>query len=99
MTQEQLNILSKYESNFKTALEHNYTKNIPSRELDVLQKIYEEHINNTYHFCKHCATSILNFMKRLGKAYENEIIKIEKQEEENENTRQSQQIKQGRKRK
>ena len=83
MTQEQISILQKYESNFNTAINHNYTRTIPSKELEVLHSIYEEHIGKQYHFCKHCSTSILNFMKKLGQVYNTEKIRFEKQEEEN----------------
>lgn len=67
--------LQKYETNFRTALMHNYTRNIPSRELDALLNIYERSTSKKYVLCKHCSTSILNFIKVLGRMY-NEDMEI-----------------------
>lgn len=99
-TNEEMEYLKKYEENFKTAVQANYSRNIPTAELTQLHRIYERSKNTKYNLCKHCSTSILNFLKRMGAMYFEDLkIMSAKQENENEYTRQSKQDVKGRKRK
>ena len=78
---EDYNILKKYEQNFNTAIYHNYTRNIPIKELDILLGVYERNTNRKYNLCKHCTSSILAFIKVIGNMYFNEVNKMEIKEE------------------
>lgn len=69
MTKEDYEVVSKYSNHIYTATKHNYTRNIPSSELDILLDIYKRTTNQNYRLCKHCSTSIMNFIKELGKVY------------------------------
>lgn len=71
LSKKELEILDKYESNFKTALRSNYTRNIPSAELDILINIYKRVTPNSESFkvCKYCSSAVLSFIQCLGKIY------------------------------
>lgn len=69
MTQTDIKYLAEYENNFRTAINHNYTRNIPVKEIDKMLQIYERITRKKYVLCKHCSTSILNFIKVVGRMY------------------------------
>lgn len=69
MTKEEFNILTKYDKHFNTAIKSNYTRSIPTNELQKLVDIYSRIIKNNFKLCYHCNSSILEFMKRLGNIY------------------------------
>lgn len=79
LTKEEINILSKYESNFRTAINANYTRNIPTKELEQLAEIYKRVTGSNNKICLHCSTQILALVTKLGKLY-NEQITIEAKE-------------------
>ena len=100
---EDLNYLRRFENNFYTAINANYTRMIPSRELDKMLEIYVNETNNKFPLCKHCTSSILSFLKSLGKIYnravEDEKITREKNIEKDEFHFKTEQNVKGRKRK
>lgn len=98
-TIEEMEYLKKYESNFNTAVNCNYSRNIPTAELTQLHRIYERSKNTKYNLCKHCSTSILNFLKKMGTMYFEDLKIMEQTIKKNEYTRQPQQDVKGRKRK
>lgn len=69
LTKEDLKILSNYESNFKTAINANYTRNIPTKELEILANIYKRVTNTTNKICLNCSTQVLALITKLGKLY------------------------------
>lgn len=69
MTQEELKFLSEYESNFKTAINSNYTRNIVKSKLEKMVDIYQRETGKPYNLCTHCSTSVLAFLKVIGKMY------------------------------
>lgn len=79
LTQEDIKILSKYENNFRTAINANYTRNIPTKELEVLAEIYNRVSGNTSKICLNCSTQVLALVTKLGKLY-NETITTEVKE-------------------
>lgn len=69
MTQEDIKYLEAYEQHFKTAINSNYTRNVVSSALDRMLEIYQKETGTPYRLCKSCTSSILNFLKQIGKLY------------------------------
>ena len=67
MTQEDLNFLKEYESNFTTALKSDYTRTIVKPKLEKMLGIYEKETGKKYLLCTHWSTSVLAFLKDVGK--------------------------------
>lgn len=98
-TNEELKYLKKYENNFNTAINHGYTRNIPTSELTQLEKIYKRVTNdNSYKLCMHCSVNILRFIAELGKMYYAEQKIIEETPKKNGTDKTKQNVK-GRERK
>lgn len=90
LSKKEIEILDAYESNFITAIRSKYTRNIPSRELDILVNIYKRVTPNSDNFnlCKNCSTAVLSFIQKLGEIYFKNKKRQQKQIE-NGKTRQS----------
>ena len=69
MTQEDLNFLKEYESNFTTAIKSDYTRTIVKPKLEKMLGIYEKETGKRYNLCTHCSISVLAFLKVVGKMY------------------------------
>lgn len=69
MTVEEIEFLKQYEHNFKTAIESNYTRNVVPSALRKMLDIYQRETGKKYNLCTHCPTSILGFLKTMGKVY------------------------------
>lgn len=69
MTQEDIKYLEAYEQNFTTAINSNYSRNIVSSALDRMLEIYQRETGTSYRLCKSCTSSVLNFLKQIGKLY------------------------------
>lgn len=69
MTQEDIKYLEAYEQNFTTAINSNYSRNIVSSALDRMLEIYQRETGTSYRLCKSCTSSILSFLKQIGKLY------------------------------
>lgn len=61
--------LSQFESNFNTAIKSNYTRNILESQLRKMVEIYETTTGKQYRLCVHCTSSVLAFLKLIGKMY------------------------------
>lgn len=73
MTQEDRDYLKEYETNFKTAINGNYTRNLLKSVINRMLEIYEKETGIRYNLCTHCPTSVLNFLKKIGKIYFEEV--------------------------
>lgn len=71
MTQEEKDFLKQFESNFKTAINGNYTRNIVKSNLEKILAIYEKETGTKYNLCPHCPISVLKFIQTVGKFYFN----------------------------
>lgn len=69
MTIEDLEFLKKYESNFLTAINAGYSRNIPKNDLEKMVEIYSREKNIRYKLCYHCSSTVLSFIKELGSMY------------------------------
>ena len=69
MTQEDIKYLEAYEQNFTTAINSNYSRNIVSSALDRMLEIYQRETGTSYRLCKSCTSSVLSFLKQIGKLY------------------------------
>lgn len=69
MSSEDIKYLSQFEKNFRTAINSNYSRNILESQLRKMVEIYEMEIGKKYSLCYHCSTSVLGFLKDLGKIY------------------------------
>lgn len=69
MTTEDINWLSKFETNFRTAINSNYSRNILESQLRKMVEIYELETGKKYKLCLHCSSQILQFIKDMGKIY------------------------------
>ena len=84
-TQEDIQYLSKFESNFNTAIKANYTRNIPKKDIEKMVEIYNRVNGKTLKLCTYCSSSVLSFLKDIGQQYFNAVQKgIEPQLETNE---------------
>lgn len=72
MTQEDIKYLKRFETNFKTAVNHNYTTAIPSTYMKKIVEIYEKY-SSKITVCYHCSGSILSALKTIGRWYFNKI--------------------------
>lgn len=68
-TDEQFAEISKYEDNFRTAVEASWARNIPLLELKRIRAIYEEAAKTRFPLNVACGTCRLNLLKRAGKLY------------------------------
>ena len=69
INKENMKWLSQFESNFNTAIKSNYTRNILESQLRKMVEIYELSTGKKYSLCYHCSSSILAFLKVIGKIY------------------------------
>lgn len=69
MTVEEIEYLKQFENNFKTAIESNYSRNVVPSALRKMLDIYQRETGKKYSLCTHCPTSILGFLKTIGKVY------------------------------
>lgn len=84
-TQEDIQYLSKFESNFNTAIKANYTRNIPKKDIEKMVEIYNRVNGKALKLCSYCSSSVLYFLKDIGQQYFNAVQKgIEPQLETNE---------------
>lgn len=68
-TKEELDALSKYEQNFKTAVYQNYARNLTRQAQEEIRKTYEDALGKPYSpngTCSHC---LFNMLKLVGKKY------------------------------
>lgn len=68
-TDEQFAEISKYEDNFRTAMEGNWSRNITLPELKRLRSIYEEAAKTRFPLNVACGTCRLRLLKQAGKLY------------------------------
>lgn len=61
--------LSQFENNFNSAIKSNYSRNILVSQLNRMQEIYELSTGKRYDLCTHCSSSVLSFLKVIGKIY------------------------------
>lgn len=83
-TQEDIQYLSKFESNFNTAIKANYTRNIPRKDIEKMVEIYNRVNGKALRLCTYCSSSVLSFLKDIGKLYFEVQAGIEPQLETNE---------------
>lgn len=69
MTKEDIQFLSEFEPNFKTAINSNYSRNIVKSKLEKMLEIYKRETGRNYSLCTHCTTSILTFLRLIGEVY------------------------------
>lgn len=81
MTEKQFEYLKRFESNFITSINHNYSTNVQSSDLDKMIKIYEEVTGSKVYMCKYCTSDVLNFLKRIGKLYFDKKEQVGKEQE------------------
>lgn len=68
-TVEELQTLKKYESNLRTAVYEDYSRNIPGEGIQEMISIYEKVTGGKVLERMSCGACQLNFLKRLGKMY------------------------------
>lgn len=73
MTKEDLKYLKSYEDNFRTAMNSSYTRNVVGSALDKMLEIYRKETGINYSLCKHCSSSVVSFLKVMGKVYFNAV--------------------------
>ena len=83
-TQDDIQYLSKFESNFNTAIKANYTRNIPRKDVEKMVEIYNRVNGKALRLCTYCSSSVLSFLKDIGKEYFEVQAGIEPQLETNE---------------
>lgn len=66
MTQETIDILTKYEDRMRTAVYSNYTRSITLSDLTKLREAYKELTGVEYSIKGSCSACQLAFLKKLG---------------------------------
>lgn len=66
LTENEIDILKKYEDRMRTALFSDYSRNIISPDLERLRLIYNKVKSVDYRLNKSCASCQLTFLKKLG---------------------------------
>lgn len=61
--------LEQYDSYFRTAIHHQYMRNLTNTQIDELLGIYERITGKKYKLCKTCGTAKLKFIQEVGKLY------------------------------
>lgn len=69
MNRELFDKLSKFESNFKTIIESDYTRNINKKDRKFLLSVYKELTNDVSPKLIHCSNCIKEILKPIAKAY------------------------------
>lgn len=78
-----IQVLSKYESWFTSAVYHDYMRAIWESDIKILLPIYEKWTGNKINLSSACGKCKLEFMKKLGKLYFNNKEKIELEDGKN----------------
>ena len=79
MTKQDRNFLKEYELNFKTAVNSDYSRNMPTAAIQRLEQIYFNETSialKTNYTCGHC---VLKTLKTIGKWYSHCIMKLLKE--------------------
>ena len=66
LTENEIDILKKYEDRMRTAVYSDYARNIISTDLERLRLIYNKALSVDYKLNKTCASCQLTFLKKLG---------------------------------
>ena len=69
MTQEQYNILSKYEDQFHTTIKSNYATGIQNSDFNIILKTYREITGDTYSYTSSCSACVLRLYRNCGNLY------------------------------
>lgn len=81
-TKEELDALSAYEQNFRTAVYQNYARNIGRQAQEEIRKTYEDALGKPYSPNGSCSHCLFNMLKLVGKKYfEDKEAYIEKAEQ------------------
>lgn len=75
MTKEDLEYLKTYETNFRTAIKSDYSRNVTATALYRMLEIYRLHTGLKYTLCVHCSGAVLKFLKVIGTIYFEEVQK------------------------
>lgn len=70
---KELAILNRYHNHFRTAVKHDYCRNLTDKEIEEIHSIWQRVIGKPYPLCKSCGKSKLNFIKMVGKYYLTQI--------------------------
>ena len=76
-TQEEINTLSELEGKFRTALELNYSRNIPRDKFEMVRSTYEAALGRPYDAGGSCSHCLFNMLKVVGKKYFEDKQKLE----------------------
>lgn len=68
-TTEQLNILSRWEEHFRTAVKADWARNPGTSALQTIKEIYAKATGDTRRVCFNCSNDILNLLKDCGRIY------------------------------
>ena len=91
--EQDINLLSKYESWFHSAIYSDYIRALWKADLDVMIPIYEKWTNKKVDTNFNCAKCKLNFIKKLGKLYYKNKEEIKNKEYEKQPEQKSRQPK------
>lgn len=67
LRQKDRKILDKYDNYLHTAYFSNYVVRVPNKAVEELVEVWEYYYKKKYKLCTHCASSILNLCRELGK--------------------------------
>ena len=80
LTNEQLNTLSQWEENFRTAVKAQWARNPGSRNLRVIYDIYTSATGDKRRFNDNCNHCILSLLQDCGKVYFQDLEELKMRE-------------------
>lgn len=89
--EKDLEVLKPYESNFRTAINSNYSKAIWQSDMNILIGIYYKWTNTKPSINMNCSKCKLDFIKRMGKLYFKKLEEYDEKRKIQANKEQSQQ--------
>lgn len=80
LTKEQLNTLSKWEENFRTAIKAQWARNPGRSELRVIYDIYTSATGDRRRFSDNCSNCILSLLHDCGELYYKDLEELKMRE-------------------
>lgn len=76
-----IKFLKQYEDRFRTALNSNYVRNIPSSDVERMTLIYYNVTGNKLGYVANCGSCILSICKSVGRLYFSQVNNNEKKDD------------------
>ena len=83
LTDEEFEILKKYDEQIRTASESNFAKDIQTKDIDTIADIYSRLIGQQYKYNKNCSKCRLKLLQKISTYYLNKLNNGTERKEDN----------------